>query len=222
MKILQFKSQYLSTNCYLIIENNHGIIIDPCHTDEVVNAIANTDTQLDFALITHEHADHIAGVSWVQEYYHIPVVCSEKCAINLGNTRMNYSKYFDVIKKVMTIFEADENVKMEPFVCSADKIFSEDTYYDWNEHQLLLKITPGHSEGSICLLIDKCFLFSGDLLFENQDTITRFKGGSTADFINITKPWLLTLPPSTIVYPGHFESFPIQKWAERERNKENG
>lgn len=212
MKVKRFISQYLSSNCYLITENAHGFLIDPCCNDELELQLKSKSFTLDFVLLTHEHADHISGIPWLKQINTSPVVCSDKCAINIKNDRMNYSRYYNVLKVFMQGLGVDDSITMSPFICNADKTFSKDMKFFWDGHEIFLKKTPGHSEGSICCLIDQVNLFGGDTLFQTMETATRFKSGSMEAFQKISLPWLRELSPDTLVYPGHFETFYLRDW----------
>ncbi len=61
--------------------------------------------------------------------------------------------------------------------------------------------TPGHTPGSTCFLVDGVVL-SGDTLFPGGPGATR---GPGADFATImaSLDTLFTLPPDTLVFPGH-------------------
>ena len=78
---------------------------------------------------------------------------------------------------------------------------------EWQGHKLFMKETPGHSKGSICILVDDKYLFSGDTIFREFPTATRMPGGSTRAYKTITEPWLESLPQDIVVYPGHTDSF---------------
>lgn len=219
MKVERFICKYLSANCYLVSEGDHAFIIDPCCSDALADAIERQHLTVDFALLTHEHADHISGVSWAQDTFAAPVVCSEACGAFLGDVRMNYSLYFETTKYLMGGLGQDEHVTMEPFICHADKTFAGDNFFDWREHTIFCKMTPGHSKGGVCYVMDGCTLFAGDSIFESQDTVTRFKGGSTKEYQAVTVPWLNSLPAETMVYPGHFAPFVLKSWIGRERTE---
>lgn len=74
--------------------------------------------------------------------------------------------------------------------------------------------TPGHSEGSISLLVnDK--LFSGDLLFSGSVGRTDLPGGSVDALRNSLRK-LASLPDNTVVYPGHGPQTTLKK--EKESN----
>jgi glyoxylase-like metal-dependent hydrolase (beta-lactamase superfamily II) len=69
---------------------------------------------------------------------------------------------------------------------------------------LSLKVihTPGHSPGSVCLLIADC-LFSGDLLFAGGVGRFDLKGGSFRELVKSLRERLAPLPDRLQVYPGH-------------------
>ena len=61
--------------------------------------------------------------------------------------------------------------------------------------------TPGHTEGSTCLLLGS-HLFSGDTLFPGGPGKSRTPEALRTELDSITSK-LLTLPDETAVYPGH-------------------
>ena len=62
--------------------------------------------------------------------------------------------------------------------------------------------TPGHTPGSVCLLIGDT-MFSGDTLFQMSYGRIDFPTGSGQDMLASIKRLLTTLPEETMVYPGH-------------------
>ena len=82
---------------------------------------------------------------------------------------------------------------------------------------------PGHTLGSISFLIEGSpLLFSGDTLFPGGPGGTKFEGGDFNTIIDSIDNKLFTLPPSTIVLPGHgldttigHERPHLQEWVDR-------
>ena len=62
--------------------------------------------------------------------------------------------------------------------------------------------TPGHTPGGICLYSPP-HCFTGDTLFVGAIGRTDFPGGSMRQMIDAIRARLLTLPPDTVVWPGH-------------------
>ena len=82
---------------------------------------------------------------------------------------------------------------------------------------------PGHTPGSFSFLIEGSpLLFSGDTLFPGGPGGTKFEGGDFNTIIDSIDNKLFTLPPSTIVLPGHgldttigHERPHLQEWVDR-------
>ena len=83
--------------------------------------------------------------------------------------------------------------------------------------------TPGHTEGSICFKVaGSPILFSGDTLFPGGPGNTTFEGGDFATIVQSIDSKLFTLPPDTIVLPGHGDDTTVgterphlQEWIDR-------
>lgn len=64
--------------------------------------------------------------------------------------------------------------------------------------------TPGHTPGSVCFRLEGTpLLFSGDTLFPGGPGNATFEGSSFATIIDSIDRRLFTLPPATLVLPGH-------------------
>lgn len=62
--------------------------------------------------------------------------------------------------------------------------------------------TPGHTPGSVCFVVESG-LFSGDTLFPGGPGATRWDYSSFGQIMDSIEQRLMTLPDTTIVYPGH-------------------
>lgn len=209
MQITAFETDYLCSNSYLIEENGHALIIDPCEMDAVKERIASAQLTVDHVILTHEHVDHIMGVSWAQETFGPVVLCSAICGENIQNSRKNSSYFFELFKALMTHLHQRQDVTVLPFVCHADEVFEGEKLLQWQGHTLCLHPTPGHADGSICILIDNRILFTGDTLMDDDKTVTSFVGGSMKKMQEQTLPYLRSLPRETQVYAGHFAPFQL-------------
>ena len=169
-------------------------------------------------ILTHEHYDHISGVNWLKENFeNVCVLCSQLCADALDNPCRNLSEFWEVlfIGKEEEIRECVKNMNIQPYYCKADETFEGEYEFIWQEHKVFLKETPGHSKGSICILVDEKILFSGDTLVTGHETILRLPGGSKKDFAGITLPYLESLDKEIMVYPGHGEPQKLKQFFEQ-------
>ena len=74
-----------------------------------------------------------------------------------------------------------------------------------NVGKIAIKVlyTPGHTPDSICLLVDKEKLFTGDTLFVGECGRTDLPGGNAKNLYESLFNKLLSLDDSIEVYPGH-------------------
>lgn len=206
MKINRFETCYWQSNMYLIIDNGHCIIIDPCEITQAKDILSENNIILDYVFLTHEHCDHLTGVNWARSIG-AKIICSETCAQKIKNPKLNAARYYNDSSQVQNKLKGTDVPISEDFVCYADIYFKNTLAIQWEEHRVKLVETPGHSSGSVCILFNENTLFAGDSLLENEPTNTRFPSGSKIQFEGITLPWMKTLNENTMVYPGHFNKF---------------
>lgn len=203
MDVKRYESHLLSSNMYLIVEGKHAIVIDPFQNLEPAENLF-----IDKIILTHEHYDHISGVNDWKRLTNAPVLCSKICGENIQSPRKNMARLFEVFCELQTwmvvdkIPEADEN-----YTCYADETFENELDFEWHGHKFHLFELPGHSLGSIGILLDGKYFFSGDSLIEGKDIELRFPGGSRKMWETIGTPRLALLPDGIKVYPGHFKEF---------------
>ena len=208
MQILSFTDIQAGMNSYAVQEGTHCFFIDPVLSDDIKEIIHNYI--VDFAVLTHEHYDHIRGVNEIKKAYpQIVIWCSKKAIKGLSDPSINMSRYLDFLNAVLP-FGNGTAVSCD-YTCSADKTCEDQETTLWEGHQLLFKETPGHSAGSLSVLLDNLYLFSGDTIFKKYPTATRLPGGSTKQFRQITEPWLNSLPQDVYVYPGHADPFLLKE-----------
>lgn len=203
MKIQRVESPLLASNMYVISENQYAIVIDPFQNLEPAENLI-----IDKIILTHEHYDHISGVNDWKRLTNAPVLCSKTCGENIQSSKKNMARLFEVFCELQTwmivdkIPEADEN-----YTCQADETFEDELDFAWKGHDFHLFELPGHSLGSIGILLDGQYFFSGDSLIEGKEIELRFPGGSKAKWEKIGIPRLALIPEGTQVYPGHFKEF---------------
>jgi len=106
---------------------------------------------------------------------------------------------------------------------SYDEVLEDDDVVEVGRLRLRTIHTPGHTPGSMCFLLEgHPVLLSGDTLFPGGPGATHFEGGDFPTIIESIDRRLFTLPPETIVLPGHGERTTIgaerphlQEWVDR-------
>lgn len=207
MLIRTLTTDYMESHCYLMIEDRHAVVIDPGDAALVRCAVAEETAAVDFAILTHEHCDHVFGCSEVRDAFQCRILSSRTCNENLMDSKKNFSRYFNALVDLQCKYRKEAQKGIAPFTTHADEVFDGERFISWMGHTLYLRETPGHSPGSICILLDEDVLFSGDTLMRDDDTGTQFIGGSKKQLREITIPWLRSLPEGLTVYPGHGDAF---------------
>lgn len=207
MNILCVRDECFGVNSYVISEDGHCILIDPVISDELLRCIAKFE--IDFAVLTHEHYDHISGVNDLKQLYNVKFLCGEKAAERMKDPGLNLSRFQDYIVQVIPF--GNGKISDKEYSCTADQTVIDNQIIQWEGHSLFFKDTPGHSIGSISILLDGEILFSGDTIFRDYPTATRLPGGSTKQFHTVTEPWLNTLSQDIQVLPGHGEAFLLKE-----------
>ena len=203
MEIKAYASDLLASNMYIISENGHAVVIDPSR-----DISKGAGLIIDLMIVTHEHYDHISGVNAWKKAYNAPLLCSEACAANLGDTVKNQSRHFDVFCELQSWIRLDGPVQTESdYTCAADRTFTDRTEFDWQGHKFGLLEIPGHSRGSIGIYLDEVNFFSGDSLFEERGVELRLPGGSCRLWTELGEPRINSVPAGTRIWPGHFKSF---------------
>lgn len=194
MKVKNIPSGPLMVNTYLVWDDtNKGFIVDPGGLNEkIINSIEEENIDLEYIILTHGHCDHIGGVLAVQEKYNCKIVAARAELPMLEDHRINMSRDF-----------FGKPVEFTPEI-----LVDEGDTMEIGNMVLHFIMTPGHSEGGMCIRIGRV-LFSGDTLFHGSVGRTDFIGGSMKVLVNSIKEKLFVLPDETKVFPGHMGSTTI-------------
>ena len=93
-----------------------------------------------------------------------------------------------------------ENKNMHP---KADITITDDAKLLLGTVKLHFILTPGHTPGGICILVDNIALITGDTLFIDDCGRTDLPGGNLEDMYNTLQNKIKPLADNIIVYPGH-------------------
>ena len=207
--VYRYSMPVIQSNMYMILSGNEALIIDPHVSEEAFRMLEDQRIQRVTMILTHEHYDHISGVNAVRELISdCTVYGSDACKQMVPIPDKNLSAYF------MAIFigRSDNEVRQAQelfggqYSCEVDTGFTGNYELAWQGIHLELIETPGHSPGSICIVVksdQKTYLFSGDSLVQGAKIITRIPGGDKAAYNNFTRPFLTAFPAGTVVFPGH-------------------
>ncbi|MDE7080907.1 MAG: MBL fold metallo-hydrolase [Muribaculaceae bacterium] len=196
MKIARFEFSLFGINTYAVFDpaTRECAIIDPGMSSEperkaIEHFITDNGLTLTHIINTHLHIDHAIGNSWLKSHFPAPVEAHE-ADLPLGSRMMEQAAMFGI--PIDT-----EAVVIDRPLHNGDSI-------KIGHGTLEVIHVPGHSKGSIALY-DKAdgFLISGDALFAGSVGRTDLPGGNGSQLIDSITTRLLTLPPDTVVYPGH-------------------
>lgn len=179
----------MGSNCYLVVcpETKRAVVIDPGAEGKRIVAELNDDNIAVTAIVlTHGHVDHIAACRVVKDETGAALCVHRKDAPMLTSPLQNLSTF------------VGNPLKTPP----PDRLLEEGDEVVAGTIRLTVLHTPGHTPGGICLSAPGA-CFCGDTLFAGSIGRTDFPGGSYDTLIASIRAKLLTLPPQTVLYPGH-------------------
>jgi hydroxyacylglutathione hydrolase len=187
------ESQPFAENSYIIWRQGHSaaVVIDPgFDTDSILERLKRHGLHLAAILNTHGHADHIAGNQAMKEAYpDAPLLIGSNEAFLLRDPEANLSAPFGV----------------PLYSPTADRLVADCERIEVAGLGFEIREIPGHSPGSvvfICDDFDPAFVFGGDVLFAGSIGRTDL-GGNMKQLLQGIRTKLLSLPETTVVYPGH-------------------
>lgn len=175
----------LGTNCYVAFseETRTLYIIDPGGDgDDILGAAAKFRPEKTLVLLTHAHVDHISALGEVT-----------------------------AALKPRTVYLADGDAPLyrspanaiPPFLPAARNLPATAAATD-GDAEFTVLATPGHTPGGAAFYFPAAgVVFVGDSLFAGSVGRTDLPGGSWAQLEASIRQRLFTLPPDTVVYPGH-------------------
>ena len=188
MKILSLTVGPIMTNCYILCDEEATVcaVIDPGDEPKrIEETIASSGCTPIMILLTHGHFDHRTGVAGLLETWpELPVYIHRGDVVDGAGGELKFSRLGE---------------KNQRYYQEGDKLTVGGLTLDVME-------TPGHSEGSVSLLVEgQSVIFSGDTLFRGNCGRCDFPGGDYRAMLR-SLGRLGKLEGQYTVYPGHDEA----------------
>jgi glyoxylase-like metal-dependent hydrolase (beta-lactamase superfamily II) len=202
MEIFRLVFSPIEVNTYILADESGACIVIDCgcysrnEFDGLVQFIEKHQLKPELLLNTHCHLDHVFGNGMFLEKYGIGPV-SHKLDEENRLDAVSHAMLFGLVMK-----EPPEPVSFleEGDIMKCGKI------------EVSVLLVPGHTSGSVAFYCREAgVVFTGDALFSGSIGRTDLQGGDYETLIHSIKEKLFTLPPATIVYPGHGEATSIEK-----------
>ena len=182
----------LGVNCYILSQDDKAILIDPgADYQKIKNELNGKNVEA--VLLTHGHFDHTGAVKQFQKD-------GAKVYISKEDAKMLLDGYTSLAQPFGYPFTP----------IKADITFEDNDILDLINIKIQVILTPGHTTGSACFLIDNV-LFSGDTLFKRSIGRTDFPGGDFETISHSIRNKLYVLKEETVVYSGHGEQTTIKE-----------
>ena len=200
MIVKNFIEPPIDNNNYLIIdeESKEAALIDCSAVDNDIRAeLKAQGATLKYILLTHGHFDHIAGL---RPNFNVPVLMHQ-----------NDQGWVNKVNQYMPMMGMPEMT-----VPKIDKYIEDGEIIKLGNTEIKVIHTPGHTQGGVCFYIDGK-LFSGDTIFREAVGRCDLEGGDFDQIVDSIETKIFTLPPETLIYPGHGRMTSVE-W-EKEHNR---
>jgi len=173
---------------YLIGDREAGkaVVVDPAwDVPGIIAAAKNDGFEIEGALVTHYHPDHIGGSIFGIDIEGLAqLIALNPCKVHVHKAEA------DGVRTITDLSESDL-VRHE----GNDKVTV-------GSIEIELLHTPGHTPGSQCFRVGDA-LISGDTLFLQGCGRVDLPGGDRAEMERTLTQRLATLPDTLTLYPGH-------------------
>lgn len=202
MKVKDFTFNMFGVNTYVLWNTDtlEAAVVDPgMISQDEEHAIADFIKLNGLGVVhlvnTHLHIDHTFGEEFIRDNYGVKVEANRADSF-LGEARQAQARMF--------------GLNLSPLPLSIDVELNDGDKIFLGDECLEVMTVPGHSPGSIVLYAPQSgFVLTGDVLFKQSIGRTDLVAGNHNQLVDGIKAKLLTLPPETVVYPGHGPSTTI-------------
>jgi len=176
-----------ASNCYIVGDEStkKGMVIDPgAEPDEILRVVEKLKLKIVLIVLTHRHPDHVGAAAPVKAALQAPLASHPECARYLPQS----PSY---------IYEEPYEGAPKP-----ERLLAEGNSIDIGSLRFKVLYTPGHTPCGISI-VGEGHVFTGDTLFNYGIGRYDLIDGDYHALIEGIKTKLLTLPPDTVVHPGH-------------------
>ena len=181
----------LQCNCSIIgdEQTHEAMVIDPGdQIEEILEILRQANLKLKYIVVTHAHIDHVGGAMKLKAATDAPILLNQN----------------DLALLKMLDMQATWIGMRPPGGVQVDESASEGQKLQIGNIVSQVVETPGHTEGSICLLFPaEKTLIAGDTLFAGSIGRTDLPGGSFDKIMRSLHTRLMALPDDIQVVPGH-------------------
>lgn len=193
LNIQTFIVGQLQTNCYLVSDSasHEALIIDPGDEGSYIAEKITSGGYKPIAILaTHGHFDHALAGFELQHLFNIPCYIHPSDEFLLSQMRESASYYTNI------------TVVDPPFTPS--KSLRKCVFFTLGSYQFDVMDTPGHTPGGVCFVCKKEHVaFTGDTVFQGGAVGNWYHTYSDKQSLDTSIRKILSLPKSTVLYPGH-------------------
>jgi glyoxylase-like metal-dependent hydrolase (beta-lactamase superfamily II) len=218
MQVVTVVSAVFGARCSVLVEDDGScVVIDAGAgvTDDVLELVAARGLRPAAVLATHGHVDHTWDAGRLSDALDVPVVLHAADVYRLadpfgtlgilGSSNPAHDPSGPLAQAIAAtgIDPASYTAprRVEPFgAVAGDR--SADVVLELGSLRVVARHAPGHTEGSTLYLVD-AVAFTGDVLFAGSVGRTDLPGGNDATMQRTLREVVATLPPETVVVPGH-------------------
>jgi glyoxylase-like metal-dependent hydrolase (beta-lactamase superfamily II) len=200
MEVFRLVFSPIEVNTYILSDNSGKCAVIDCgcydraEFDRLTDLLSGKNLIPALLINTHCHLDHIFGNGMFLEKYGLGTFCHKDEESNRRDSI-----------HIASVFGMKMEVPPEPA-----GLIEEGSVVSFGNSELKAFWVPGHSSGSLAYYSEKDrIVFTGDALFAGSIGRTDLRGGNYDTLIKSIRQKLFTLPPETIVYPGHGEATSI-------------
>jgi hydroxyacylglutathione hydrolase len=195
MSIQKFVNGKWKQNAYILSNQNECLLIDPGGSFyEISEYILSQNLKLLAILNTHGHYDHVVEVENLANKFGCPFYLHSKDEKLLKSANF-YLKLFEGDCKILI-------PKIDHYLDNYDTL-------QIGNFSIKILFTPGHTEGSVCFLIETN-LFSGDTLFKTDIGRLDLPGANKLKMKESLRG-LASLSEDFSFYPGHGGNFKLRE-----------